>query len=389
MPRQLLMISMLLIVTFLGFGIIIPILPELVSAAHLSFMLAIYSAMSFLMSPFWGALSDRIGRRPVILTGILGFSISFFIFGMAHDQLVWMYISRVLGGMFSGAVISCAVAYVADVTTDENRTKGMGLVGMSIGLGFIFGPAIGGLLSYYSYSVPFFVSAALALILFLVVLRYLEESLTDRKAKQPTEKKRSRWVAFHGPMKYLYVLGFLVSFTLAGLETVFMYFQQDRIGAGSVEFGMMMLISGIVGALIQGGIVRRYIQQGEEGRYIVFGLLLSAVGFFLILLSNSFMTASIYLSVFTAGNSFIRPCVTSLITQKTKVAQGLATGLSSSMDSLGRILGPLLGAATFYIGMNLPFALGGIICIASVGLIYRFQQLDRLEVTNEPKPGSY
>jgi DHA1 family multidrug resistance protein-like MFS transporter len=155
MRKQLAIIMVLLITVFIGFGIIIPIMPEMVSTFHLAVMLAVYSAASFLMSPIWGALSDRIGRRPVIMVGILGFSISFFIFGIAGDQLWLMYASRILGGFFSGAVTACAVAYVADITSEDNRTKGMGLVGMSIGLGFIFGPAVGGLLSVYGNSVPF------------------------------------------------------------------------------------------------------------------------------------------------------------------------------------------------------------------------------------------
>lgn len=381
MNKQIGIIMLLLMTIFVGFGIIIPVLPEVVKGAgaeyHNALLLSVYSAASFLMSPIWGGLSDRIGRRPIILIGLLGFSVSFLIFGFADGNLWIMYVSRILGGLFSGAATACAVAYVADITTAENRTKGMGMVGMSIGLGFIFGPAIGGILSRWGTYLPFFVASGLALASFLFAFAILKESLSVDKRTSVKEKAPSRWTAFDGASKYLYVLSFFVSFTLAGLEATLQYYQMDKIGATPFDIGMMFLASGIVGALIQGGVVRRLVKQGAEQRVIGIGLLLSAAGFFLLLYSSSVVTAAIYLSVFGAGNALIRPCVTSLITQRTKVGQGVATGLSSSMDSLGRIAGPLLGGAVFAIAHSLPFIIGGVLCLAAILLLQRFVLVDR------------
>lgn len=378
MHKQILVIMALLITTFLGFGIIIPVLPEIVPPVHLGWMLALYSAVSFFMSPVWGRISDRIGRRPVLMIGIFGFSVSFFMLAVSLDQYFWMYFSRILGGFFSGAVTSCAVAYVADITTEDERTKAMGLVGMSIGLGFIFGPAIGGILSVVNLAFPFYLSSALSLFTFVFVYLYLQESLSkEKRIERSRMAQPSRWTAFKGKLKYLYVLGFVVSFTLAGLEGTLQYFQSERIGAGSFEIGMMFLISGIVGALIQGGVVRRFIRKGEEPRYIGIGLALSAIGFFMLIFSNSFATAAAFLSIFAAGNALVRPCVTSLITQKTTVGQGVATGLSSSMDSLGRVAGPLFGVFLFGLHSALPYIAGGIICVLSLGLLAQFVALDK------------
>ncbi|WP_261305846.1 MFS transporter [Paenibacillus andongensis] len=381
MNKQIGIIMLLLMTIFVGFGIIIPVLPEVVKGAgaeyHNALLLSVYSAASFLMSPIWGGLSDRIGRRPIILIGLLGFSVSFLIFGFADGNLWVMYVSRILGGLFSGAATACAVAYVADITTAENRTKGMGMVGMSIGLGFIFGPAIGGILSRWGTYLPFFVASGLALASFLFAFAILKESLSVDKRTSVKEKAPSRWTAFDGASKYLYVLSFFVSFTLAGLEATLQYYQMGKIGATPFDIGMMFLASGIVGALIQGGVVRRLVKQGAEQRVIGIGLLLSAAGFFLLLYSSSVVTAAIYLSVFGAGNALIRPCVTSLITQRTKVGQGVATGLSSSMDSLGRIAGPLLGGAVFAIAHSLPFIIGGVLCLAAILLLQRFVLVDR------------
>lgn len=386
MNKQIGIIMLLLMTIFIGFGIIIPILPEVVIGAgakfHNALLLSVYSAASFLMSPLWGSISDRIGRRPIIMIGLLGFSVSFFIFGLA-DGLLWvMYLSRILGGLFSGAATACAMAYVADITSAEERTKGMGLVGMSIGLGFIFGPAVGGILSKWGTEVPFFVASALSLATFIFAFFALTESLPIDKRTKKQESNPSRWTAFAGSVKYLYVLSFFITFTLAGLEATLQYYQMDKIGATPFDIGMMFLASGVIGALIQGGVVRRFVKKGAEQKVIAIGLLLSAAGFFLLLLSSNVITAAIYLSVFGAGNALIRPCVTSLVTQRTQVGQGVATGLSSSMDSLGRISGPLLGGAVFAWHHSLPFLIGGVLCLAALLLLRSFVKLDRVAVLN-------
>ena len=378
--KQLVIIAAMITATFIGFGIIIPIMPELpvVTHFHLNLMLAIYSAASFLMSPVWGSVSDRVGRRPVILTGLVGYTLSFLLLALSLDELWLIYVARLLGGLFSGAVISCAVAYVADITTDEERTKGMGVVGMSIGLGFIIGPGVGGLLSVWGLRAPFLASTALTFLLLLFALRSLHESLPRERRRQAGGKKReSRWKAFQGSLKYLYGLGFVASFTLAGLEGTLQFFQMEKIGVTAVQMGGMLFANGIVGAMIQGGIVRRYVKKGSEPCVMLIGLLFCAAGFALLLLSSNVWNATLYLCIFSVGNALVRPCITSLITQKTTVGQGVASGLSSSMDSLGRICGPLFATALYGLGIHLPFVAGAVISIASTALIFRFIALDR------------
>ncbi len=377
-----------LMITFIGFGIIIPVMPEIIKSVnpnaaelHTGRMLALYSLVSFILSPIWGNLSDRIGRRKIILSGLLGFSLSYLLFGLAGSNLTLMYLSRALGGLFSGAVASVIVAYVADITPPEHRTKRMGLVGMSIGLGFTIGPGVGGLLSDISFTTPFYVSAALTLLTFVLAVMKLPESLTaeQRALARPVEKV-SRWKAFQGPLKYLYVLAFFVTFTLAGMEATLQFFGMQRFDVTPRQVGLMFVVVGLVGALVQGGVVRRMIKKGQEPLFITAGLLFSAAGFFLLLYAHSLSWAIMSLAVFGIGNALIRPCVTSLITQKTTVGQGVASGLSSSMDSLGRILGPLLGSILFTYQLGLPYLLGGILCMAAVVLVYGFVKTDRKQL---------
>lgn len=379
-----------LMTTFIGFGIIIPVMPEIIQAAdpdgaeiHTGWMLALYSAVSFVLSPLWGGLSDRIGRRPIILTGILGFAVSFLLFGLSSGDLALMYLSRILGGLFSGAVASVIVAYVADITPPEQRTKGMGLVGMSIGLGFTVGPGFGGILSLISLETPFYTASGLALITFILAFMMLKESLPPEQRRKSTEKRESRFSAFTGPLKYLYVLAFFVTFTLAGMEATLQFFGMKRFDVTPLQVGILFFVCGFVGALVQGGFVRRRIKTGDEPKYIGIGLVISAVGFFMLLGAHSLWWATLSLAVFGIGNSLIRPCVTSLITQKTKVGKGVASGLSSSMDSLGRIAGPLLGSFVFTISMGLPYLIGGILCLAALLLLIRFRSLDKQETATE------
>lgn len=393
MDRRILTVMLVLMTVFIGFSIIIPVMPELVRSIdpdraeyHNAAMLSLYSLVSFILSPLWGRLSDRIGRRPVILTGVLGFSVSFLLFGLSSGHLPLMYASRLLGGLFSGAVVSVIVAYVADITPPEQRTRGMGLVGMSIGMGFTFGPGIGGWLSGFSLETPFFVSSAIAALLFAAAFFTLRESLPPERRSAGT-KRVSRWTAFAGPLKYLYVLAFFVTFSLAGIESTLQWFGIERFDVTPREFGMMFFVCGLVGAIVQGGIVRRVVRPGREPAWIAAGLLVSAAGFFLLVTSHELWTATLYLAIFGVGNALIRPCVTSLITQRTKVGQGVASGLSSAMDSLGRITGPFFGAILYRIEITLPLLVSGALSVAALLLLQRFRTLDLREEAG-PQPAA-
>ncbi|MED4025169.1 MFS transporter [Priestia megaterium] len=386
MNKQLGTLMFVIFMVFVGFGVIIPIVPEVIratgaSTVNLGVLMASYSIASFITAPFWGKLSDIKGRRPILLWGLLGFSASFFLFSVAENSLTLMYTSRIIGGLFAGAVIPCAFAYASDSTNEENRTKAMGLLGMSIGLGFIFGPALGGVLSSFGLFVPFVISGILSLIMTAFSFFTLKESLRKESADKV---QTSRWhdftSDFQGAMKYLYVLSFLATFTLAGLEATFQFFQIAKINATPTTIGWMFMASGLTQALIQGGVLQRF-KKGNEKKLMTIGLLVSAIGFTSILLSSSAVNATLFLCIFTAGNALIRPCVLSLITMRTKVGYGSASGLTASMDSLGRIFGPLLGAFAFNLNMTLPFIIGAVVTLAALLLIQRHTALDYSEQT--------
>lgn len=358
-------LPILFIVMFLvmvGFGIIIPVLPfyaENIGASptELGLLMAVYSIMQFLFAPMWGRLSDRIGRKPVIMIGILGLSISFFL--MAISEQLWMlFLARILGGFLSSANMPTVMAYVADITTEEDRGKGMGIIGAATGLGFIFGPAIGGIFSEIALSLPFFIAGASSLFTFFLVIFVLKESLLIENRRMNSKRKAPWKEAIKSPVSTLFYLQLFVSISLAGLEATFAYFAAQKADLDAVKLGYIFMIMGLAQAFVQGGLIGRMTKKFGEGFVIQLGIIISGIGFGLILLSNSFWTSALYLTIFGIGNGLIRPGVSSLLTKKSGTGHGSTTGMLSSFDSLGRIIGPPLGGWLFSISIGLPFVIG-------------------------------
>ncbi len=356
-----------------GFGIIIPVLPFYAedmgaSPAELGLLMAVYSLMQLLFAPMWGRVSDRIGRKPVMMIGIFGLAISFFM--MALSSSLWMlFVARIVGGLLSSANMPTVMAYVADITSEEDRGKGMGIIGASIGLGFILGPAIGGVFSKTSLNLPFYLSGFSSLLTFVFVLLLLKESLPPEERGQITKRTPLR-KALRGPITVLYVLQLFTSLSLAGLEATFAYFAAKKAGLDTVQLGYLFMIMGLAGAIVQGGLVGRMTKKYGEGAVIQIGIVVSAIGFGLILLVNSFTTAAIYLTIFGIGNGVIRPSVSALLTKTSTAGHGSTTGLLSSFDSLGRIVGPPLGGWLFSISIGFPYISGLIISVFTL-LLYQ------------------
>lgn len=372
--RALPILFSVMFLVMVGFGIIIPVLPFYAedigaSPTELGFLMAVYSLTQLLFAPMWGRISDRIGRKPVIMIGILGLSLSFFITGLSTE--LWMlFVARILGGILSSANMPTAMAYVADITSPEDRGKGMGIIGAATGLGFVFGPAVGGIFSKISLNLPFFIAGISSLLTFFLVWFLLKESLTKESRGHQQERNTSIWKELKGSQSILFFLQLFISLSLAGLEATFAYFAADKAGLDTVRLGYIFMIMGLASAFVQGGLVGRLTKKYGEGSVIQMGIIISAIGFGLILLVNSFTTAAIFLTLFGVGNGVIRPSVSALITKSTTSGHGSQTGLLSSFDSLGRIIGPPLGGWLFTISLGLPYISGIILSIIAL-LLYQ------------------
>jgi multidrug resistance protein len=318
--------------------------------------MAVYSLMQFIFAPMWGRFSDRIGRKPVILIGIFGLSVSFFM--MALSSQLWMlFAARVIGGVLSAANMPTVMAYVADITTEHDRGKGMGIVGAATGLGFIFGPAIGGMFTNINLDAPFYIAGLVSFFTMLLVMFVLKESIHLSSKRGASQKKVSWKNVFQGPLVTLYFLQFFITVSLAALEATFAYFAAARAGLDAVTLGYIFMIMGLASAGVQGSMGVLTKKFGEV-RIIQVGIIVSALGLALILFTQDFITAAIFLSIFGVGNGVIRPSVSSLLTKKSKTGYGAATGALSSFDSLGRIIGPVLGGALYSVFIGLPYIFG-------------------------------
>ena len=350
-------------IDLVGFGIVIPVLPYYVESEkfratprEVGLLFASYSVMQLIFSPVLGRLSDKYGRRPVLLLSMAGTGFGFLIMGAA-DALWMLFAGRILDGI-TGGNISTAQAYVADVTTPENRARGMGLFGAAFGLGFIFGPAIGGVLSRWGITAPFYFAAALAFANAVLLYFLLPETVTrDHPARQSSAAPRRRSQLLSklgdpllGVVLFIYFL-FVVAFSI--MTTVFPLYTKYRFGYDPLHNGYLFAYIGTLSALIQGLLIGPLVQRFGEVPLVVAGALVLAAS----LLALPFVGPAggglaallALLALFSVGNSFATPSLTSLASKSVSAAeQGGAMGLTQSIASLARAVGPVLGGFLIY-----------------------------------------
>lgn len=386
MQRKILgLLFAVLFLVMIGFSILFPVEPYYIqmfgaTSATMGWLTASFSLAQFVFSPLWGRLSDRIGRKPVMMIGLAGYGLSMSLFALGQS-IPHLFIARTLAGILSSATLPTAMAVISDTTTQEERAKGMGLLGAAFGLGAIFGPFVGGVLGDITIRLPFFTTSALSLATLLFVWRMLPESLRPEKRLAKTERV-SRLKAFQPDTMWLYSVAFLTTFSLAGLETAFPFLAYDRLGATTRSVGYIFAVMGIAGSIVQGGLIGPIRKLIGEERMIPVGLLTSAVALVLIAMSQSAITGTAALSLFAVGHGLIRPANASLITQRTKVGQGLAIGVYDSMDALGRVLGPIAGGTLYVLNQSLPFFSSAAITTLAC-LIFMVLAVPRLRVPEE------
>lgn len=359
------LIFLTVFIDLLGFGIVLPLLPyfahqEPFNAGEwqIGLLVAIYSLMQFIFAPIWGRLSDRIGRRPIILLSLLGSTLSYLIFAFAQNFPV-LFLSRVLAGI-GAANIPTAQAYIADCTTAENRAKGMGLIGAAFGLGFIFGPAIGGFLSQWGYRVPGLVAAGVCFMDLALTYFILPESLHS-SSKGEVARREVNWSKMQQSLRrpivgMLLVLFFIATFALANVEATFALLSKVRYGYTEAQTGYIFAYMGVLMAIVQGGLIRPLVSKLGERTLITAGTLVSAIGLCLLPYCTNFWMLAVNLVVLSFGQGVSTPSITSLLSQSVAAdEQGSILGVNQSLSSLARVLGPIWGGLMFDIGFQWPF----------------------------------
>ncbi|MFH1386582.1 MAG: MFS transporter [bacterium] len=360
-PVAMLFVTMFIVMV--GFGIIFPILPFIsinmgASPFEIGLLMASYSLMQFIFSPFWGSLSDRVGRKPVILIGLSGFAITLTMFGFA-TQLWMLFAARILGGILSSACLPTAMAYIADITTEEDRGGGMGMMGAAMGLGIIVGPAIGGLMARFHFGAPFFLAAGIAALNLIFAARFLEESKKKHSRPEIKYNRFKHLLSLRGFMLFIFLLVFLVSFSISNVEGTFSLFAKDKLNFGATEAGIVFAFMGLSGVIVQGLLVGRLIKKMGEGFTIKIGLLISALSSIMIIFSFDLMSLILAACFIYMGQGLCRPSLASLISKDTTLEEGATMGAMQSVDSLGRIMGPIFGGALYSLSLALPYQAGG------------------------------
>jgi MFS transporter, DHA1 family, tetracycline resistance protein len=349
-------------IDLLGFGIIIPLMPFYAetfgaSALTIGLLNTSFSLMQFLFAPFWGRLSDRVGRRPVILMGLFGSFVSYLMFGLAQSMAL-LFAARIAAGI-AGANIPTAQAYMADVTTPENRARGMGLVGAAFGLGFIFGPAIGGFLSQWGYQAPSFFASALSLANFTAAWFLLPES---RPSPGDMRERLSRVAAFREALMRprlpaLLLVYFVVVAAFSSFEMNFSLYSEHRFGFTSTTIGYVFALIGVVLSVVQGVLVGRVVPRVGEHRAVPAAIAILCVGMAIIPLADTTSILVGACGVLALGMGFHSPSITSAISRLSGAnEQGGILGIAQAVASLGRIVGPAWGGFLYdRFGVTSPF----------------------------------
>ncbi|MGK5089972.1 MFS transporter [Bdellovibrionota bacterium FG-2] len=347
--NSLLNIFLIVFIDLVGFGIVIPILPYYAqtfgaSAWELGWLMTSFSLMQFIFAPFWGRISDRFGRRPVLLGCLVGTIISMTILGFAHTLLL-LFIGRFLAGIF-GASISTAYAYIADVTDESNRAKGMGIIGAGFGLGFIFGPAIGGVLSQWGYSVPMFAAAGLASINLVYAAFKLEEPKISEEIRTQNRNRRfdvaALKIAFSERTERIAILLFFgVTFAMTQMEAIFALYLSATFHYDARTAGMLLALSGIIMVLIQGGLIGRLVKFFGESKLVTGGALLCSMGLLGFALAPDPRLLVAALVIMSLGHGLLHPTLSSLASRgSSRANKGIVMGVFQSAGSLARVLGP-------------------------------------------------
>lgn len=392
-PQVLLLFGSLLLV-MLGFGIVIPLLPFVAremgaSSLDMGLLVSVWAAAQFLVSPRWGTFSDRAGRRPAMILGLLGFGLAFILMGVS-TQLWMLYAARIIGGLLSASTMPSAKAYAADITPREHRGASMGLLGAAFGLGFMLGPAIGGLMAPLGVRFTFFVAGAGGLITAVFVYFLLPEPEVRTASTSGVSAVAAIIQAVQKPYAMLYWTPFLMTFAGSSLFSMMGFFLMDKFAATESQVGAAFTVNGAMGVLTQGVLITLAIRMFGEVRLLRLSMALSAVGFLMYTFAPSMPVVYACIAFIGLGMGLGRPVMTSLLSNATDMGQGITMGMQTSFDSLGRTLGPLWAGLLYNLSIEAPYLSSALVFVA--GVVYlesRRQVLMQAEVVYPTPAGGH
>ena len=352
-----------------GIGLIIPIMPEYldtfgVAGQALGTLIATFALAQFLFSPLSGQLSDKYGRKRLIIFGLIVFGLSQLVFGLAAELWI-LYLARFFSGLGAAFLIPPMMAFVADITTFEERGKGMGLLGASMSLGFMVGPGFGGFLAEVSLQFPFYIAAAVAIIAAIIssiALPNVPPPAVIAEVKRESlfkQMKRSTYT----PYFVMLLVMLIFAFGLANFQSTIALYVDKKYNFTPKEISVLITVGGFVGVIVQTFIINKLFKRFGEMKVILVNLLLSAAAMIGILFVNTFWTILIVSAVFFTAASLLRPAINTLISKLAGDEQGYAAGMNNAYMSLGNMIGPAMAGILFDIDMSFPYIFGTAILI--------------------------
>jgi DHA1 family multidrug resistance protein-like MFS transporter len=390
MSKHLLVLFFCLFLVMIGFGMTLPVFAfyterlaleggasREVAAVHVGLLTGLYPLMQFLFAPLWGRWSDRVGRKPLVLIGIAGYAIAQALFGLANS--LWLfYGARIIGGILSAAMFPAVTAYVADLTSEDERSRGMAWEGTAVSLGVMFGPAFGGLLAgsdlqlgmgpdgliISAFSLPFFAAAIMALLTLPVVILWLPETLPSAFAVTPGKPSADRWRDLGIRLWPILALALAAQFGLAMFEATFALHAREMLEYGPVKVGAIFTICALVMAVFQGGAVAYLAPRMRTGYQIAAGFVLMGLALAILLLARGTTLVLSIVGLLALGMALITPNLSALASKGQKHQAGAALGLRNAANSLGQATGAGLGGLLFALNMNAAYWITGAILFA-------------------------
>ncbi|TKH12117.1 MFS transporter [Peribacillus simplex] len=365
-------------IAFLGIGLIIPVMPSFMNIMHLSgstmgYLVAVFAVSQLVMSPFAGRWVDRYGRKKIIIIGLFLFGVSELIFGVGTNVSVF-YLSRILGGISAAFIMPGVTAYVADITTLQERPKAMGYISAAISLGFIIGPGIGGFVAEYGIRLPFFLAGAIAFLACLSSIFILKEPMTkEQLAKVSANTKQTNFMAdFKKSLNPLYFIAFIIVFVLAfGLsayETVFSLFSDHKFGFTPKDIAIIITISSIFGVVVQVFMFGKLVDILGEKKLIQLCLIVGAIFAVASTMISSFLAVLVVTCFIFLAFDLLRPALTTFLSKAAGKEQGFVAGMNSTYTSLGNIAGPSMGGLLFDVNIHYPYLFAAVIIVIGLGI---------------------
>nr|WP_269431780.1 MFS transporter [Bacillus sp. FJAT-27916] len=386
--KKMLVLMVNMFIAIASFGIVIPILPDYLASigeggTAAGLMIAVFAGAQLVMSPIAGRWADQYGRRKMIIYGLIGLSLSALVFYLSNS--IWiLYFSRLLGGVGAALLVPAIFAYVADITTFEQRAKGNSLISAAMSLGIVIGPGIGGYLAEIDLKLPLLISAIVAFFAVIFSVFLLKESRNEQDAAAGTMDQPSFLVSLANSVKKPYFVVLLItlimSLGLMAYESVLGLFVNDQYGASPQDIANMVTATGIVSVVAQLFIVDKIVNKFGESSVLILFIMLTASGYLLSIFAGSYGAFFAITLIIFLGTSILRPVLNTLVSKMAGSEQGFAMGMNNAYMSIGNVLGPTLAGTLYDINIIYPFIMGFTILLITLLLAFGWKRKGRLTI---------